>query len=291
MTRWDTTITPAAVDRLAAIVRQRIPEMDKASPMLIGEGISTLTYGLTSSDGEWVLRVSRRYPEPWTWRGGRRHEVALLAELRRRGVPVPGGAMVIEEANGLPAAILERRVVGKPLSPEMVQGDPRLVRRIAAVLDRLHTFDIDLAIERGVPQDDPTAEFREALTTVDLDAGLRQRAKAAVEVLESRQTVRALCHRDFRVEHLIVDDGGELVGLLDFGEIGVDDPAVDLAFLHGELGPSAVTEICQAMESADPGLSAAARTFYNLWPLLELAPGGESWGDPATARSRLDALI
>lgn len=284
-------MTPAALDRLVAIVRQRIPEMDEVSPMLIGEGISTLTYGLTTSDGAWVLRVSRRYPEPWTWRGGRRHEVALLAELGRRGVPVPGGAMVIEEANGLPAAILERRVVGKPLSAGMVQGDPRLVRRIAAVLDRLHAFDVDDAIERGVPQDDPTAEFRQALATVDLDAGLRQRTKAAVEVLEGRQTVRALCHRDFRVEHLIVDDGGELVGLLDFGEIGVDDPAVDLAFLHGELGPSAVAEICQAMDTADPGLSAAARTFYNLWPLLELAPGGESWGDPATARSRLDALI
>lgn len=43
MTRWETTMKPAAVDRLVAIVRQRIPEMDVASPMLIGEGISTLT--------------------------------------------------------------------------------------------------------------------------------------------------------------------------------------------------------------------------------------------------------
>ena len=291
MARWDTTVTPAAVDKLVAIVRQRIPEMGEASPMLIGEGISTLTYGLTSSDGEWVLRVSRRYPEPWMWRGGRRHEVALLAELRHRGVPVPDDAMVIEETNGLPAAILERRVAGRPLSPEMVQDDSGLVGRIAAVLDRFHAVDVDDAIERGVPQDDPTAEFRQALATVGLDAGLRQRVEAAVASLESRQTVRALCHRDFRVEHLIVNDDGELVGLLDLGEIGVDDPAVDLAFLHGELGPGIVAEICRAMETADPDLSAAARTFYNLWPLLELAPGGESWGDPATARSRLDAQI
>ncbi|QGN32529.1 aminoglycoside phosphotransferase family protein [Microlunatus sp. Gsoil 973] len=265
--------------------------MNEAPPMLIGEGISTLTYGLTSPDGEWVLRVSRRYPEPWTWRGGRRHEVALLAELQGRGVPVPHGAMVIDEANGLPAAILERRVFGKPLSPQMVQRNPQLVKQIAAVLDRLHAFDVDDAIARGVPQDDPTAEFRQALAAADLDAGLRRRAEAAVAILESRRTVRVLCHRDFRVEHLIVDDDGELVGLLDLGEIGVDDPAVDLAFLHGELGPSVVAEICRAMETADPGMSAAAQTFYSLWPLLELAPGGESWGDPATAGNRLEAMI
>ncbi|QGN34616.1 phosphotransferase [Microlunatus sp. Gsoil 973] len=84
--------------------------------MLIGDGISTLTYGLTSPDGEWVLRVSRRHSEPWTWRGGRRHEVALLAEFRRHGVPVPDGAVVIEQVNVMPSAILQRRVVGKPLN-------------------------------------------------------------------------------------------------------------------------------------------------------------------------------
>ncbi len=39
-----------------------------------------------------------------------------------------------------------------------------------------------------------------------------------------------LLHRDFRVEHLIVGDDGRLLRLR------VDDPAVDLAFLHAELG-------------------------------------------------------
>lgn len=163
----------------------------------------------------WVLRMSRRYPEAWTWRGGRRREVALLSQLRRSGVPVPDGATVIEERNGLPTAILERRIVGTALSPES----------IAAVLDRLHSFDIGYGIGRRVPRDNPTAEFRQAL--------------AAITALEGRTSIRTLCHRDFRVEHLLVGADGELVGLLDFGEIGVDDPAVDLAFLHGKLGATA----------------------------------------------------
>ncbi|WP_195909018.1 phosphotransferase [Microlunatus sp. Gsoil 973] len=165
------------------------------------------------------------------------------------------------------------------------------MQEIADVLDRLHAFDVDDAIERGVPQEDPTAESRHALATVDLDTDLRRRAEAAIEMLEGRRTIPVVCHRDFRVEHLIIDDNGALAGLLDLGEVGVDDPAVDLAFLDGGLGPTVVAEICQAMDTADPGLNAAARTFHNLWPLLELAPGGESCGDPATARSRLDALI
>jgi hypothetical protein len=45
------------------------------------------------------------------------------------------------------------------------------------------------------------------------------------------------------------------------------------------------------MDTADPQLGLAARTFHSLWPLLELAPGGESWGDPVTARDRLEALV
>lgn len=291
MTTWDTSLTSTALDHLLGLVRQRKAGIDGGRPVLIGEGISTLAYGLSSPDGEWVLRVSRRYPTPWTWRGGRGNEVALLAELRRRGVPVPDGAMVIEEVNGLPAAILERRVVGTPLSPDMVRADAEWTSRIAAVLDRLHSVDCDDPVGRGVPRDDPTAAFGQALATVGLDGDLRRRVEAAITVLEARMSIRAFCHRDFRVEHLIVGAGGELVGLLDLGDVGVDDPAIDLAFLHGDLGPALVAQICGAMETADPDLNAAARTFYSLWPLLELLPGGEQWGDPGTARDRLEALV
>ena len=291
MTRWATSLTSAALAELAAVVRQRRPEIDEAPPVLIGEGISTLAYGWSSPGGAWVLRVSRHHPAPWTWRGGRGHEVELAAELRRRGVQVPAEATVIEEVDGLPTAILERRVVGTPLSPDLVRADPRLTMRIAAVLDRLHAFDIDDAVTRGVPRDDPITEFRDALAAVELAADLRRRVEATVTVLESRATIRVLCHRDFRVEHLIVADNGEFAGLLDLGEVGVDDPAVDLAFLHGELGAEVVAEVCATMETADAGLSAAARAIHSLWPLLELAPGGEWWGDSATARSRLEALV
>jgi aminoglycoside phosphotransferase (APT) family kinase protein len=258
---------------------------------LVGEGISTLAYAFAAPDGEWVLRVSRRYPDPWTWRGGRGHEVALLGTLRDRGVPVPASATVIEEVNGLPAAILERRIVGTPLTPEMVATNPRLIPAIAGVLDRFHTVAVDDSIVQAVPRDDPIAEFRQALAAVSLPDGLRQRVEDGLAFLETRAGLRVLCHRDFRVEHLIVSDRGELVGLLDLGEIGVDDPAVDLAFLHGELGPEVVARICAAMDTADPQLGLAARTFHSLWPLLELAPGGESWGDPVTARDRLEALV
>lgn len=290
VTRWTTSLTSAALDGLVDRARQRVP-LDRSAPELIGEGISTMTYGLSGPDGRWVLRISRRHPEPWTWRGGRAHEVALLDELRRRGVPVAAGSTVLEEVDGLPAAILERRVEGAPLSPELVRSDDRLTTRIAAILDSLHTVDVDDVARRGVRRDDPTAEFRKALAAVDLaDAELRRRVAAAIALLDERGSIRTFCHRDFRVEHLIVA-GGELVGLLDLGEVGIDDPAVDLAFLHGEIGAEAVAEICGRMETADAALSIAAQTFHNLWPLLELAPGGETWGDQATARDRLAAAI
>jgi len=267
-----------------------MPEIGDAPPVLIGEGISTLAYLLPSSDGGWVLRVSRYHPTPWTWRGGR--EVELAAELRRRGVPVPADAMVIEQVDGLPTAILERLIVGTPLTLDLLRANPELIEGIAALLDRLHSLDVDDAVAHGVPRDDPITEFREALAEIDLaDADLQRRVEAALTMLEARTRIRAFCHRDFRLEHLILADDGELAGLLDLGDVGIDDPAVDLAFLHGELGADLVHEICTAMDTADAGLATAARTIHSLWPLLELAPGGDLWGDPTTARSRLEALV
>lgn len=285
--RWSTSLTSSALSGLVDEARHLKPEIDRREPVLIGEGISTLAYALHAPGGDWVLRVCRDHPDPWTWRGGRAHEVELSGELRRRGVPVPADAVMVEEVDGLPTAILERRVVGTPLTPELIRADPQMTSKIAALLDRLHTFDVD-TLTHGVPENDPVAGFRQGLTAVDLaDADLQRRVEAAIAVLEARQGIRSLCHRDFRCDHLLVGEDGDLVGLLDLGDIGIDDPAIDLTFLIGDLGADTVAEICGAMTTADPDLGAAASILQSLWPLLELAPGGEAWGDPATARTRL----
>lgn len=289
---WDTSLTSSALEGLVIRACGRRPEIEPASLVLIGEGISTVTYGLSSDAEQWALRISRQHPDPWTWRGGRRYEVDLLAELRRRDLPVPNSSMVLEEVDGLPSAILEQRVIGVPLTADLIHTNSRLTTTIASVLDRVRSVDVDEAIALGVPRDDPTAEFRQVLGVVDLaDEKLHLRVEIAVAELEERREIRVLCHRDFRVEHLIVSEAGDLVGLLDLGEVGADDPAVDLAFLHGELGSEFVAELCQSMTTADAGLGEAARLFHSLWPLLELAPGGEWWGDPATARDRLAELL
>lgn len=294
MSRWSSTLSGEALEELVTVASRLQPELLGEPPVLIGEGISTLAYGWSTREGGWVLRIARDHPRPWTWRGGRAHEVELARQLRQDGVPVPASPVVVEEVEGLPTAILERRVTGTRLAAEMVRADGRMTGRIARLLDRFHAFDISgFSVVSHLPKDNSVAEFRSALAAVDLaDANLRRRVEAAVSVLEARSEHRVLCHRDCRTEHLIVDDqSGEIVGLLDLGEVGIDDPAVDLAFLHGELGADIVADICAAMNTADEGLAEAAAAMHSLWPLLELAPGGETWGDPSTAYARLAALV
>ncbi|WP_158548136.1 phosphotransferase family protein [Desertihabitans brevis] len=188
MTR--TSLTPGELKRPTALARRREPCVGLSAPVLIGAGTSTLTYALGSSGDGWALRVSRSYPEPWTWRGGRRHEVALIAEFRRRDVPFPADAAVLEDVDGLPTAILERRVVGTPLRPQDVTPGSPMVKVIATLLDRLHGVDVADAVALGVRRDDPTAEFRHAATTVDLDPDLRDRVLAMVDWLEGRAANR-----------------------------------------------------------------------------------------------------
>lgn len=75
---------------------------------------------------------------------------------------------------------------------------------------------------RGVPGDDPTTEVRQALAVVDLaDGDLRRRVEAALNVLESRTTIRALCRRDFPGRHLWV--GADEVG----GEWRLEDSTLE----------------------------------------------------------------
>lgn len=282
-------MTAGALLELTRLVEDLKPELGGTPPVLVGTGISTLAYGWSTGDGGWILRVARDHPSPWAWRGGRVNEVPLARKLRQWGIPVAAEPTVVHAVDGRPTAILERWVQGTPLSGDRIRAEPELLNRLAAILDRLHAVDLDDAVVRHVPRDDSTDEFRQALAAAGLEKDLHQRASGAIAELDERAAIRTLCHRDVRLDHLIVGDDGEIVGLLDLGEVGVDDPAVDLALLRAELGPAAIAGICAAMDTADDRLAQAAGLVHRLRPLLELGPGGDSWGDPSTAGVRLRA--
>jgi aminoglycoside phosphotransferase (APT) family kinase protein len=68
-----------------------------------------------------------------------------------------------------------------------------------------------------------------------------------------------LCHGDLYVRHLLVTGDGQLCGVIDWGDVHVGQPAVDLAIAHSFLPPAARPAFLEAYGPVDAGVWAFAR--------------------------------
>jgi aminoglycoside phosphotransferase (APT) family kinase protein len=61
----------------------------------------------------------------------------------------------------------------------------------------------------------------------------------------------ALVHRDLLTEHVLCDpNSGQLTGVIDWGDAGIDDPAVDFVGLRRQLGDTFTRHMLTAYASA-----------------------------------------
>jgi aminoglycoside phosphotransferase (APT) family kinase protein len=178
----------------------------------------------------------------------------LLAPLLPVGVPR------FEYVSREPWLVAYRFIRGEPLVAE----DPDGVR---AFLEALHAVDLD-----DVPAQRPdwletyrrqADEFRRVVLPL-LDADERPRGEALLAEVETLTGFRGvLTHSDLGPTHLLVRNG-RLVGVIDWGDARVGDPAIDYAWLLN--GPFSDWEV-------DDELRRRARIYHRLEPWFEVHYG------------------
>lgn len=217
-----------------------------------------------------------------------RNEVRLMARvaaLLPLEVPVP---IVLDE---------EPLRVRRPLVPGDLATTARLGReegrQLGGFLRALHDLPVNLYIETGIPEQ--TAARAELLATLErmlhrvvplLPEEIRDEAQALLRRVALR-TPATLVHGDLAAHHVTCADG-RLVGVLDWKDARVADPAVDLAWpLYGTPEPFAEA-VATTYGVTDEEL-ARALDWHRLEPWYEamwgLGPGGEAF-----VRSGLDSI-
>ncbi|MFL5958746.1 MAG: phosphotransferase [Gaiellaceae bacterium] len=171
-------------------------------------------------EDEWVVRI----PRSDLARDQLEKEVELLSSL---GPAVPVAVPRFVQVSRDPLFVVYRLIRGEPLRDE----DPDGVR---AFLEALHSFD---AGELPVPSPDwlgiyraHAADWRRVVVPL-LDADERPRAEALLAETETLTGFEpVLVHCDLGPSHLLCLDG-RLVGVIDWGEAKIGDPAIDYAWL------------------------------------------------------------
>jgi len=272
-------------ERARRLVAARFEDLADVEPEPCGVGWDNTAWRF----GEWVFRFPRRAIAVPLLETENRVLPAIAARLPL-AIPVP-------ERLGAPGPELPwpfagyRRLPGRTAC--VARSDdaerPRAAPRLAKFLRALHAIDAGAARALGAGPD--TLQRMERAKRRDLGlerlAELERRGvdvdgsriRAALEALPAgyRPRATALVHGDLYVRHLIVDDANELTGVIDWGDLHVGDPAIDLAVLASWVPPEARAAFEQAYGPIDDTTRLALRfraAFHTVTLLLYALDAG-----------------
>jgi aminoglycoside phosphotransferase (APT) family kinase protein len=239
-------------------------------------------------DDEWVFRFPRRSRVV----AALEVEIALLPELAPTlPCAVPSFEHIVREPV---ICVGYRAIQGEQLSPESA---PELAGDVGLFLSALHTFDVNRAQALGVEWPDwqqsydaQCAEF-ERLVASRLDraerAAAAQMFRDGIDALDGFEPV--LLHADLGPEHLLCANG-RLAGVIDWGDVRIGDPALDLAWLLHGTQPTFVKALAERYSGCiDECVRARALCYHRLVPWYE-AHYGVFTNQPARVEAALGEI-
>ncbi|HEX2204384.1 MAG TPA: phosphotransferase [Longimicrobium sp.] len=261
---WEAEIEVTAALALA-LVRERFPELGArvAEPFGSGwdntaflvDGTLVFRFPRKESTVELLERESRvlpalapRLPLPvpvpeWVGRGTEAYPWTFAGYRRLAGRPACGAAL--SDADRAAAAPVLGRFLAAlhATPPEGLDLPGDVIRRtdfayrMPALIDRLYELQ-----DRGVVGDPgPWLRLFED------------------EDLPGPPPAPAVVHGDLYVRHLLVDDENRLAGVIDWGDVHLGDPAVDLSVLYGFFSPAARDDLLREYGEIDERTRRTAR--------------------------------
>jgi aminoglycoside phosphotransferase (APT) family kinase protein len=276
------------------LVGEQFPELERRTFRFLGAGWDTTVWVV---DESWVFRFPRR---EMVVRG-------LLSEIAhlRRLAPLLPLSIPVPTLVGEPSEAFRWPFYGAPFLPgrELAhaaldeEARARLAVPLAEFLRTLHglRFEADLPLDPVRRADMP---FRVERTRNRFERlaheGLWTAPPLAEELLVAAERIPppepvALCHGDLHLRHLLVDDGGRPVGVIDWVDLSRNDPAVDLALVWSSLPPSSRRVFHEAYGEVTEEQLLRARVL-SLFLCGTLALWGHHEGDEAVKREALDGL-
>lgn len=281
-----------------ALIERQFPHLAPARVTLLGVGWDNAAFRVNDA---YVFRFPRRqFAAPFL-----DTEMRLLPALAPRlPLPIPCPAFC-----GQPDTTYPWTFAGYPMLPGRTACTAdlshaqrlRAAEPLARFLAILHAVPAQEAARHGAPQDTirrldlahrlPRAH---ALLSELAARGLIADAVSLREILAAAPpgyTPRAdtLVHGDLYARHLLVDDTGNLSGVIDWGDLHVGDPALDLALVHTFLPPAARELFFRVYGEVSPLTWRIAR-LRAVWHTLILVDYSDQVGDAALMREAQQSL-
>jgi aminoglycoside phosphotransferase (APT) family kinase protein len=285
-----------------SLIEEMWPELKPVTGSGIGAGWDNSVYLINST---FVFRFPRRaiaVPLIAT-------EISLLPWLAPQlplRIPVPEYAGVPSRKYPCPFAGY-RIIPGPTLTAARLPASDRgtLARPLARFLRTLHSIPADVAKTMGAPYDTldrldiarrraATRARLEAITAAGIQCDIN-RIEQLLNTLPviDRPAADTLVHGDLHSGQVIINEQREIAGIIDWGDVHVGDPAVDLGGVQAMLPPECHDDFLREYGPVDDVAWAAARGRA-IWHSIAMLAHGVDVQDPAAileARSSLERLV
>lgn len=266
MPEWDAEV---AIDEelVRAVLREQFPELDASSAWLVGEGWDNAVWLV---EEQWAFRFPRRQIAI----AGVERELALLPRLAPLlPVPIPEPRFVGTPGERFPwpffgAALLP----GRELADAGLAEDARVEvgAELGRLLRLLHAPETTVRVDPdgALPVDfnrRADMAFRVPRTRERLEELGHPETEAIAELLAEAEALppssgRALVHGDLHLRHVLVD-GTSMSGVIDWGDICVGDPAIDLQLVWSLLPAARRGSFFAEYGSVEPETGLRARVL------------------------------
>ena len=282
-----------------AIVRRQFADVSL-------DGLAPLATGWDNA--LWVTGegIAFRFPRRAIAVPGVAREIAVLPLLAPRlPLPIPVPTLIGRPAEGYPWPFFGARLLpGTEIADAPLDGDREAFGlALAGFLRAIHAPSILAAFGSGLARDpmgraDMTRRVprtRERFATLE-SLGLWTASPAAFALLDQAETLpattdEALVHGDLHVRHVLVGPDGRPSAVIDWGDLAVADPSVDLSLYWSQLDGPARTAFRDAYGAER--LTAARLLRARVLALFldaALAAYAHDTGSDALLRTTLDGL-
>jgi aminoglycoside phosphotransferase (APT) family kinase protein len=258
--QWEAD-TELNAEQAALLIETQFPRFAPARLSTLGVGWDNVAFVV---DEQWVFRFPRRQVAAGLLEREARILPLLAPHLPLR-IPAP-------EYIGMPTAGYPYVFAGYPFIPGRTacrcscsdSDRAALAPAIARFLAALHHIPIDADTRQWAPGDEirrantqsraPTVKERLVANPAGLDShDLRNLNQLVDNLATTPANAQQPCwvHGDFYGRHLLLDDTNRAIGVIDWGDVHLGDPAIDLSIAFSFLPPAARRSFRQAYGDID----------------------------------------
>jgi aminoglycoside phosphotransferase (APT) family kinase protein len=271
----------------ADLIREQFPALGAQQMTLLATGWDNAAFVV---DGQWLFRFPRREVAV----PGVQREIAVLPQLAARlPLPIPDPQFVGQPSSRYPWPFFGARLLpGGELADSGLADSARAgaAASVGHFLRSLHDPGLVALVDgAGLPADPMrrasapvrARRAREVLGRL-VDGGIWPAGSDVSRFLEQAERAAdisgrgplVVCHGDLHVRHLLVDRGGSVTGVIDWGDLCLADPAVDLSIAYFGFAGKARADLLSAYGetlSAERELAARACAISLAMSLAEYA--------------------